>query len=106
MLEKNHISAIRPDASIDGRHFSGMMIQKNLFEARKRMKHIDWGILKSRTEQFVVPDNSARRLILPVTPEISLANTEGYRPVTEFELCEINEQSVQGSTEYYFARDL
>ena len=105
MLEKNHITPIRPDASISGHHITGMQIQKNFLEARKSMKNLEWGILKSRAGQFIVPD-SDRRLILPVTPEICLANTEGYRPVTKSELSRINEQSIQGSTQYYFARDL
>ena len=106
MLEKNHITTIRPDVSIPGHHITGIKIQLNLFEARKSMKNVEWGILKSRAGQFIVPDNSARRLILPVTPEICLANTEGYRLVTKSELSGINEQSIQGSTQYYFARDL
>ena len=104
MLEKNHITVIRPDLTIPGRNLTGMQIQKNLFQVRKDMDYVRWGILKSRCGEFIVPDNSSRRLMLPVTPQICLTNIEGYRIATKFQLSEINAQAIQESKEYYFAR--
>ena len=106
ILEKAHTAIIRPDTSIAGRHIAGGKIQMNLINVRKSMKYVHWGILKSRDGHFVVPDNSANRFILPVTPEICLTNGEGYRIATKYGLSEMNEQSKQESKEYYFARNL
>ena len=103
MLEKNHITVIRPDLTISGRNLTGMQIQQNLFQARKTMRHVRWGILKSRDGEFVVPDNS-RRLVLPVTPQICLTDQEGYRIATQHQLSAMNLQSIQESKVYYFAR--
>ena len=105
-LEKAHTTIIQPEASIAGRHIAGVRIQMKLISVRESMKHIHWGILKSRDGHFVVPDNSANRFILPVTPEICLTNGEGYRIATKCGLSEMNEQSIQESKEYYFARNL
>lgn len=105
-LEKYHITPIRPDASIDGRHLAGVKIQQNIDPVREKMTSVHWGILKSRLCEFVVPDNSSSRIFLPVTPEICLANTQGYHTVVAAEVSRINAESMRSSSEYYFARDL
>ena len=105
-LEKHHITPIRPDASIDGRHITGVRIQLNLFRVKEEMADAHWGILKSRRGEFVVPDNSANRVFLPVTPDICFANTQGFRTVDEAEVLRMNAESIKSSSEYYFARNL
>ena len=106
LLEKHHINPIRPDASIDGRHLTSVQIQLNFYRVREEMEDAHWGILKSRRGEFIVPDNSANRVFLPVTPEICFANTQGYRTVDEVEVLKMNADSIKSSSEYYFARNL
>ena len=106
LLEKNHITPIRPDASMDGRHFTGVKIQQNLFHVRETMKDAHWGILKSRGDEFVVPDSCENRVHLPLTPHLCFANIVGYRVLDSTELREMNAQSICTSKEYYFARNL
>ena len=105
-MEKHHIAPIRPDASIDGRHLTGLQIQRNIFQVREEMVDAHWGILKSRRVEFVVPDNSGNRVFIPITPQICLANTQGYRTVEETEVLRMNAESIRSSREYYFARNL
>ena len=106
LLEKNHITPIRPDASMDGRHFTGVKIQQNLFHVRELMKDAHWGVLKSRGDDFVVPDSCDNRVLLPLTPSLCFANIVGYGIVDSAELLEMNAQSILRSKEYYFARNL
>ena len=106
LLEKNHITPIRPDASMDGRHFTGTRIQRNLFHVREVMNDAHWGILKSRCGEFVVPDSCENRVLLPLTPNLCFANIMGYRIIDSAELAKMNAQSILTSKEYYFARFL
>ena len=106
LLEKEGISVIRPDLTISGRHFTGIHIQKNLFKVRKQMQNAHWGILKSTKGEFVVPDNSPISHMLPIAPQICLFSVSEDDEINEAEVAQINTQSIHGSTEYYFARDL
>ena len=105
-LEKAGISAIGPDFAISGRSITGVKIQLNFFELRKNLQDAHWGILKSKKGEFVVPDNSCSSYMLPVAPQICLFSPSENREISKTELAAINAQSIQDSTEYYFARDL
>ena len=105
-LEKKGITAIRPDLTISGRHVTSIRIQQDLFDARKHMRNVRWGILRSTRYEFIVPDNSLSRLMLPVTPQICLIAREGYGIADKYTLIEINTKSIKDSNTYYFARDL
>ena len=106
LLEKNHITPIRSDASISKHHITGVQIQRNLIAACKELENTVWGIFKCRGGQLVVPDNCGKTLYLPVTPEICLTNFEGNRVATEQEFSAINERLKQNSETYYFANQL
>ena len=106
LLEKNHMPSSGPDASIDGRFLTGMVIQLHLSRVRKKLADVPWGVIKSRRLEFVVPDNSADRLFLPVTPHMCLANTQGFRTVDDTDVLRINAESITSSNEYYFAKNL
>ena len=106
LLEKEHITAIKPDLTISGRHFTGGAIFCNFNAARKNMRKCSWGILASRTADFIVPDNASNRFILPVTPSICLDNREGYRLADKHTVAKMNEISKKTSEKYYFGRSL
>ena len=91
LLEKESVTVIKPDLTISGRHLTGFKIQQNIINERKQMCGCSWGILKSREAEFVVPDNAANRIILPVTPNICLINREGYQIAGEDEVAEMND---------------
>lgn len=106
LLEKEGITIIRPNLSIRGRHFTGGKIQQNLFNVRKCMRGCNWGILKSRGAEFIVPDNASDRIFLPVTPSICLDNGEGYRMASERNVGLMNKLSKSTSERFYFGRSL
>ena len=104
LLEKSHITPIKPDASISGHHFTGMQITSNLIASNKILEDRAWGILKCRGGQLIVPDNSSKKQYLPVTPEICLTNFEGFRMADESEFSSFNEFSKENSEKFYFAK--
>ena len=105
-LEKEGIATIKSDLTISGRNLTGIAIQQNIFDYRKHKRSCSWGILKSLGAEFVVPDNAAHRIVLPVTPNICLINGEGYRLASEHEVAEMNDLAKRDSEKYYFARSL
>ena len=106
LLEKEGIGVIKPDLSISGRHLTGFKIQQNIFNERKHMRGCSWGILNSREAEFIVPDNPAHRIMLPVTPNVCLINEESYQFASEHKVAEMNDLTMESSEKYYFARSL
>ena len=109
LLERHHVMSFKADedsVSIPGRHITGARIQLDLYRVRDELRRCSWGILKSRVGEFIVPDNSASRLILPISPTLCFANREGYGVVSESTLQKMNELSRQESEAFYFGREL
>lgn len=105
-LEKNGITTIRPDLCIPGRSFTGLSIQTNVYSVREQMSDACWGILRSRSGQFLVPDQSSNSRMMPLTPYLCLFSQSENEEIDEAELARINAHAVAGSKEYYFAQDL
>jgi hypothetical protein len=105
-LEKNGITAIRPNLKVPGRNLTGISIQMNFFAVRDQMRDAHWGILKSSKGEFIVPDQSPNSRILPLTPTLCFFSQSENDTIDETELAKINALSISGSKEYYFARDL
>ena len=106
LLEKNNITAIRPDFTIPGRHIAGVRIQLNLFDVRKQMNNVHWGILRAAEGQFIVPDNFSNATILPLSPTICFFSQSDDDVISSKEVTKINRLAIESSKEYYFANDL
>ena len=65
-----------------------------------------WGILRSKRGDFLVPDNSCKRLILPIAPQICLHADCEDKEIEDAELAKIDAQSICNSSEYCYAQDL
>jgi hypothetical protein len=105
-LEKNGITAIRPDLTIPGRNLTGISIQRNVFAVREQMSDAHWGILKSTSGQFLVPDQSSNSRMLPLTPYLCLYSQSLNEEIDDAELARINACSIASAKEYYFAQDI
>ena len=106
LLEKNGVTAIRPNLSVPGRSLTGNCIQTNLYKVREQMKDAHWGILRSRKGDFLVPDQSPNSRIIPLAPNLCLFTKSESEDISESEVAEINALSIAGSKEFYFAQDL
>ena len=103
-LEKHGIITVKPDLSIPGRHLTGANVQQNLFAVRQEMRHVRWGIVKSRQGEFVVGDNCSAGLLLPVAPDRCLVAGLGYQIIQATDLIRLNRLAVVISRRHYFAR--
>jgi hypothetical protein len=106
LLEKNGITAIRPDLTIPGRNLTGISIQRNVYAVREQMSDAHWGILKSRSGQFLVPDQSSNSRTLPLTPYLCLFSQSENEEINDTEVAKINLLSIASAREYYFANDI
>lgn len=106
LLEKHHISFIRPDLKIPGRQLAGVNIQMNLDMVRRQLADAQWGILKAGEGEFLVPDNFSNARIVPVTPTICLFSQSDNDVISRAEVAEINRHAITSSVEYFFARDI
>lgn len=102
-LEKLGVASIRPDLTIDGRHIASGVMRIRFFEARKALDGVEWGLLKTRDGEFLVPDVPAG-LFLPVTPELCLVPGRGYRIARASDVDRLNAEAVRRSRRYFFAR--
>lgn len=105
LLERNHISFIRPDLKIPGRHLAGINIQMNLNTVRRQLDDAQWGILKACEGEFIVPDNFSNARVVPVTPTMCLFSQSHNDVISLAEVGKINRYAIASSTEYFFARD-
>lgn len=105
-LEKNDITVITPDFILPGRSLNGANIQQNLFMFQKQMVDAHWGILRASKGKFIVSDNCSNARILPLSPEICLYSQSMDETINEEELKEINRIAINGSKNYYFARNI
>lgn len=69
------------------------------------MKDAQWGILKSTSGEFIVPDQSPQSRMLPLAPNLCFFSQSENAEIDESELAEINACSIAGAEEYYFARN-
>ncbi|MDE0392253.1 MAG: DUF4238 domain-containing protein [Rhodospirillales bacterium] len=109
MLEKHHVMSVKANGDrvrIPGRHFTGARIQIDLGRIRDELRRCSWGIVRSRVGEFIVPDNSSGKIILPISPTLCFTNREGYGVVSDSALKEMNERSKQESEVFYFGRNL
>lgn len=105
-LESNGITPIRPDFTIPGRSFTGVNIQQNLFQVRDQMRDAHWGILRSATGNFIVPDNTPTTRMLPLSPKLCLFSRSESEQISEHELAELNQILFDGAEQFVFAKKL
>lgn len=105
-LEKEHISVIRSDLTIPGRHLSSGNIQSRLFRVRKQMSDAHWGILRASKGQFIVPDNFSNATILPLSPTICFFSQSDGHVIGEAKVRKINQLALASSRNYYFGNEL
>lgn len=108
-LEKHHVGYIRADATVPGRDIADLQMHTRYLLMMKRIKTIEWGILKSLEGEFIVPDIFLKGLkilpIIPLTPTRCLISPKNNTDIRLEAVRNINKLAVEYSQEYYFARD-
>lgn len=106
ILERKHVSFIKPDFTMPGRSLAGLDIQRNMDMARAEMKDAQWGILTAKEGEFLVPDNFSNARILPLTPKRCLFSQSENDVIGLEEVREINRMALANDLTFWFARDV
>lgn len=106
LLEKRHITFVKPELTFPGRQITGIKIQRNIDLARRQLADSRWGILRAADGEFIVPDYFSNARIIPLTPTLCLFSRSEGDVISGSEVLEINRLACDSSREYYFARDI
>jgi hypothetical protein len=106
ILEKNHTIFMRQGGIMPGRFAASIHVVGYLQAFRSSNLEINWGIVRSESGEFIVPDCFEDMMIVPISPNITLIADQPDSVITRAEVAVINRIAVQRSTNFYFARKL
>lgn len=107
MCEKAKISSVRPDFTLPGRQIAGARLQIELNRKLRNLKGTNWHLRQSLSQEFIVPDRSPARMILPLCPTLCFYHeNESAIHNQTIDVAEMNRIAISDSAEYYFARNL
>ena len=110
VLEKHNIvipKVIGSCVYLPGHQLAGDVIQIDWSDIKRVLQGCYWGMVQSKSGEFIVPDISGHRLFLPVTPTIMfVGGLREYCVITEPQLRQLNQQFKLISEQYYFGRQL
>jgi hypothetical protein len=104
-LEKAHIVYPTNSGKLPSRILRGLCMQSNLDAVVKKMAGIEWGILSTSEEEFLVPDNFSEIEIIPVSPKLCFAAGYKSQEIGKISVSHINSLAVASAKKYVFARD-
>ena len=117
-LEKANIVSMEKDENgkifLPKHHVKGGIAMLQIIKFKKQLdKNIEWGILKSKNLEFIVPNNPVNNIMtldtkryIPIFPNMVLAYNEKNKEIKDYKVKEINKQFQFNCDKFYFARDL
>lgn len=102
ILEKNGYKYVRDDGKFPGRQIASIRI--HLLIDQLVFPGVKWGIIKSKSSEFIVPDTFGGCAIIPVNPKMCLI--QGYKDevISKRAVKDVNTMAVSRSINYVFAR--
>jgi hypothetical protein len=88
------------------RMMTGISMMVGMDRRNIAMRGVHWGIVRSESAQFVVPDNAERLGVVPVAPTVCLCQGLDDAIITAPDVALINRLALEGAHAYYFANDL
>lgn len=105
ILERNHVMY-----SVDGVMPGRLLASVHVFGYQDRFIHNNkstrWGIARSYSDEFVVPDCFDDMMIVPISPKIAIVAGLPDLMLTHDQVVVINQAAIARASEYYFARRL
>lgn len=108
VLESKFMVFANNDLTISGRFLTGLKIQIATMRRAASLASVRWGIWKAKPDagSFLVPDDFAGHMVIPISPEICLVGNDGNRYVGRPEIAEINRIAFTTSQNHFFGADL
>jgi hypothetical protein len=103
-LEKGNVGFIRPDCTMPGRWFASVQIKRNIDLSCDLLSDRRWGIGRSESQEFLVPDFIDDFPVIPIAPSVVLAMDYDDRFLCLADVAHLNMSLISKSREYIFAR--
>mgnify|MGYP003624806418 CR=1 FL=1 len=106
ILEKKSIGYVNERAEIPARQLTGAQIQIGVDQLMQTLGNVKWGLLRSRSSQFLCADCYHEFCFIPVSPTVALAGNLPDQELTDTEVSIANQHSVSSANQFYFGRCL
>jgi hypothetical protein len=93
-------------STIPGRMMNGIAIMARMSQTLRGMKDAHWGIVRSASMHFLVPDSIIGVAIVPLTPTICLCLNTPDVTITLEEVALVNRSLFENAEAYFFAQDI
>lgn len=104
-IEGNHAMYVS-DGVVKGRLLASIHVfgfETTFIEANKSMQ---WGIARSASVDFLVPDSFEDMMIVPISPRLAIVADVPDCVLSSDEVATINQSAIARAKNYYFARQL
>jgi len=105
ILESNH-TLYAVDGVMKGRLMASLHIFGYQNQFLRDTQSIQWGIARSYSDEFIVPDSFDDMMIVPVSPRIAIVADLPDSVLTRDQVAAINQAAMARASDYYFARRL
>jgi len=90
---------------LPGRFINGSNIQVNIDRIMHKYNGLKWGVVRSISGEFIVPDNFNKTTIIPISPKVILLGGSKNLDVSHDEVSKVNRLAIATSSKYYFSRE-
>ncbi len=106
VLESKGAFFVRDGGVVPARFMTGIQVLMQLDQQRSDVKDLKWGLIEAKNGEFIVADCYNDLTFIPISP--TLAFCAGYQDmnVDKVSVANVNKQSIEKSSEFYFAKDL
>ena len=105
-LERDHYLFIRSGGRIPSRQLNGIWLQQSIDGfVHKLEETVRWGVIRPQSGEFIIPD-IPRQLLIALTPSLALIGNTPDGIITQKNLAQLNQFTVDGCRIYYMAKDL
>lgn len=105
ILERKHVMYAL-DGVMKGRLLAGVHVFRYQDQFIHDNKSMRWGIARSCSDEFIVPDCFDDMMIVPVSPKIAIVADLPDLTLTHDQVVVINQAAISRASGYYFARRL
>ncbi|KAL0630163.1 hypothetical protein Q9L58_010991, partial [Maublancomyces gigas] len=105
ILESNH-TLYAVDGVMKGRLMASLHIFGYQNQFLQDTQSMQWGIARSYSDEFIVPDSFDDMMIVPVSPRIAIVADLPDSVLTRDQVAAINQAAIARASDYYFARRL
>lgn len=106
LLEARHSLFMLSNGAMPGRQLTGIHIQRNMDMWQAQMADVQWGILRTDGEQWLVPDCATEVMVVPITPTICLMRGVRNKKLSVEQVAVMNAKLIRGCERFYFVSDM